>query len=264
MRLRALTLTKYGNFEGERIEFDPTPGVLNLLLAPNGAGKSVLRNAFGDLLYGIGNQTDMGFRHGLTSMRVTADIVQRDGTLTSFSRRKSRGNIVTDADGNPRDADFLFALLGGRDRKLLEQLFSLDTESLREGGRSLLESGGDVASALLSAAGGIRQARALKRGLEEQRDALAPERRTASRPFYQALDGFNDARRRVRDALLRPDEWQRQESALTALEEKRQASIGAMEQASAEITRLERIRRVRPWLAQLAAAEAWLEIGRRR
>ena len=102
------------------------------------------------------------------------------------------------------DPGFLHGMLAGRDRKLLERLFVLDTEGLRQGGTDLLQSGGDVASALLAAAGGIRQARVLKQTLERKRDELAPERRTASRPFYQALDRFLEARRRTGSETLRP------------------------------------------------------------
>ena len=258
MRLRGLTLSKYGNYDAERIGFSPEKGVVNLLLAPNGAGKSVLRQAFGDLLFGIGNQTSMGFRHGYNGMRVTAEIARPDGTSVSFIRPKARGNPVLGLDGEPLAPGFLASILGSRDKPLLERLFALDTAALREGGRALLESGGDVASALLSAAGGIRQARALKQKLERRRDDLAPERRTGSRPFYQALDQFNDARRRAAAATLRPDQWEKQEQTLAALEETRRASQEAAATAFAEIARLERVRRVGPPLSQRAEVEAWL------
>src|SRR4051812_14012785 len=191
MRLSSMTLQRYGNYESEHISFDATPGSINVLLAPNSAGKSVLRNAFGDLLFGIHNQTPMDFRFGYAGMKLTAEIVRPDGARTIFSRRKTRGNVITGPDDQALDADFLHGILGGRERKLLERLFVLDTDALRGGAADLLASGGDVASALLSAAGGIRQARALKQTLERKRDELAPERRTASRPFYQALDRFS-------------------------------------------------------------------------
>ena len=170
MRLTSLTLYRYGNYDAERISFGSAPRTVNILLAPNSAGKSVLRNAFADLLFGIHNQTPMDFRFGYSGMRVTADIVRSDGSRTTFSRRKTRGNIVTGPDDATLDPGFLQGILGGRDRKLLERLFVLDTEGLRGGAADLLESGGDVASALLAAAGGIRQARALKQTLERKRD----------------------------------------------------------------------------------------------
>src|SRR5580700_4203727 len=123
MRLASITLVRYGNYDAERIYFDHKPGSVNILLAPNSAGKSVLRNAFGDLLFGIHNQTPMGFRFGYPGMRVAADIVRSDGSSASFSRRKVRGNIISDDDGQPIDLGLLHGILGGRDRRLLERLF---------------------------------------------------------------------------------------------------------------------------------------------
>lgn len=259
MRLTAMTLLRYGNYDSERILFSPAPGTVNLLLAPNSAGKSVLRNAVADLLFGIHNQTPMDFRFGYAGMRISADVIRPDQPQTTFSRRKTRGNVVTGADDQPLDPGFLHGMLAGRDRKLLERLFVLDTEGLRQGGGDLLQSGGDVASALLAAAGGIRQARGLKQDLERKRDDLAPERRTASRPFYQALDRFLEARRRIGSETLRPDAWFRQQQELDELEASRRRHNSEAEAASAEIARLQRIRRVRPWLTQWNDASAWLE-----
>ncbi len=258
MRLATFTMHRYGNYEAERICFDPARGIVNVLLAPNSAGKSVLRNAFADLLFGIHNQTPMGFRFGYPGMRVSADVVRGDGAGFTFSRRKARGNAITDDSGQTLDPALLHGMLGGRDRSFLERLFVLDTDALRKGGIALLESGGDVASALLSAAGGIRQARALKQRLERRRDDLAPVRRTALRPFYLALDKFLEARRGGRAGTLAPDEWFRQERELQALIARQRDSNAAAEAASVEISRLERIRRVRPALARHAEAELWL------
>lgn len=258
MRLRSFSLYRYGNHEAERIEFDPAPGVVNVLMAPNSAGKSVFRNAFGDLLHGIHNQTPMDFRFGYAGMRLTAEILRPDGETIAVTRRKTRGNVVTGPDGEPLDAGVLAGILGSRDRKLLERLFVLDTESLRLGGKALLDSGGDVASALLSAAGGIRTARTLKQQLERQRDELAPLRRTASRPFYLALARFTEARARTRAETHRPEELVRREQELEALDATRRTEEARAEAASAAIARLERVRRVRPALAKQDAALAWL------
>jgi uncharacterized protein YhaN len=260
MRLTSVTLQRYGNYEAERILFSPVKGTVNILLAPNSAGKSVLRNAFADLLFGIHNQTPMDFRFGYSGMRISADIVRPDHTPATFSRRKTRGNVIMGADDQALDPGFLHGILAGRDRKLLERLFVLDTEALRGGGTDLLESGGDVASALLAAAGGIRQARELKLRLEKKRDELAPERRTASRPFYQALDRFVDARKRINAETLRPEMRFRQEQELNEQEDLRRTQNAAADTASVEIARLQRIRRVRRWLAQLTDAVAWLDI----
>ncbi len=258
MRLASLTLRHYGNFEDEHIVLDPTPGQLNLVLAPNGAGKSVLRQAFADLLYGIPARSPMDFRFGYPRMRLLAEAVLPGGARIAFGRRKGLGNTLVDAAGAPLDRAVLDALLGPADRPLLQRLFALDTALLREGGEGLLASGGALADALVSAAGGLHQARGVLLALRSARDELAPERRTATRPFYQALDALTQARRELDEATVTPEAWARAEAALTAARGRRAAANEGARDASRRIAQIERIRRVRPLLAEHAAAAGWL------
>ena len=258
MRLTCLTLANYGPFQSRRIEFDPTPGRINLLVAPNGAGKSVLRGAFCDLLFSIHPQTKMDFRFGKSGMRLMAEAVGPDGAAFSFGRRKGMGNTLIDAGGAPLDAALLARLLGQTDKTLLERLFALDTERLRDGGDELLASGGAVADALLSAAGGLRQARKLRATLDGARDALAPDRKTQARPFYQALDKFLDARRRLDGAVLKPETREKQQTELAHLHAELHGHTKRAQAASARIAQLERVRRVVGPLRQHDDAAAWL------
>jgi uncharacterized protein YhaN len=258
MRLTGLTLRRYGPFEETALSFDPKPGRINLVLAPNGAGKSVLRHAFGELLFGIGGQTPMGFRHGYAGMQISATGLASDGSSFAFTRRKGLRNTLTGPDDAPLDQAWLDRLLGRADGKLLSQLFALDTERLRQGGRDLLSSGGALSDALLAAAGGLREASALRRSLDEERDRLAPQRKTATRPFYAALDRWSESRKRLRQTLVRPQEWAERERALREAEAGRDAANRAAAEAGGTLRRLERIRRIRPHLLRHAAATTWL------
>ena len=259
MRLTGLTLRRYGPFEETSLAFDPTPGRINLVLAPNGAGKSVLRHAFGELLFGISGQTPMGFRHGYAEMQLSATGLAADGGHFAFTRRKGLKNTLTGEGDAPLDQAWLDRLMGRADARLLSQLFALDTERLRQGGRDLLSSGGALADALLAAAGGLREASALRRTLEEERDRLAPVRKTATRPFYVALDRWSESRRQLKDSLVRPREWAEREKALRDAEAMRDGSNRAAAEAGERLRRLERVRRVRPLLTVHAAAKAWLD-----
>lgn len=259
MRLTGLTLRQYGSFADASLRLDPAPGRINLVLAPNGAGKSVLRQAFGDLFFGIGGQTPMGFRHGYPNMQVLAEGIGPDGAAFTLDRRKKAGAAaLLGADGQPLAPAALTRLTGPADRALLERLFALDTERLRAGGQALLASGGALAEALLQAAGGMRQARDLRQALEGERDRLAPRRKSAQRPFYLALDRLTNSRRLLKDKLVRPEAWQQRDEALTEATRRHEASHQAAREAAAAIHRMERARRIRPLLARLDMAATWL------
>ncbi|MCC7281075.1 MAG: AAA family ATPase, partial [Acetobacteraceae bacterium] len=258
MRLAGLTLTNYGNFADERFIFDPTPGRLNLVLAPNAAGKSVLRQAFSDLLCGIHPRSPMDFRYGYPGMRLMAEAVLADGRRLVFGRRKGTGNTLVDADGAALDRAVLDAATGPVDRAVLERLFALDTALLREGGRGLLASGGALAEALVSAAGGLRQARAVLDGLRGERDALAPLGRAPNRPLARAVAALAAARGALREATFTPEAWARAQAALDQATARRAAANAAAADAASRTARLERVRRIRPHLAAHDAAEEWL------
>ncbi len=259
MRLLSLTLENYGIFQSQRITFDPAPGRINLLIAPNGAGKSILRNAFCDLLFGIHGQTQMGFRYGYGRMRLMAEAVGPGDAPLVFGRRKGQGNTLIGADGVTRDPGALAALLGHTDRTLVERLFALDTERLREGGRELLASNGSVADALLSAAGGLRRARQVHQSLLNTRDMLAPLRKAQARPFYKSLDDVIAARQRLSAGVLKPEMREKQDVELAHLQATQEQCNKLAGAASQRIARLERIRRVVGVLAEHDAAAAWLD-----
>ncbi len=261
MRLTTLTLQRYGPFADTRITLDPAPGRLTLLVARNGAGKSVLRQAFSDLLFGIGGQSPMGFRHGYAGMSLQAELLGPDGTPAALVRRKGQGNTLAyagaDAQGLPVPPAALAALLGPADRRLLERLFSLDTRLLRAGGDELLASGGELGDALLAATGELHAAREQLEALDRQRDEVAPLRRHERRPFYRGLDALA-ASRKARREVRRPEEWRRREAEAAAAEAAQAAANAAERAASVRLALLERTRRTAPILAECDAAQAWL------
>ena len=70
-------------------------------MALNRAGKSIIRQAFGDLLFGIHGQIPMGFRFGYNGMKLMAEAIGPDRAPFNFGRRKGQGNTLIDADGTP-------------------------------------------------------------------------------------------------------------------------------------------------------------------
>ena len=99
-------------------------GASRLITAPNGAGKSVLRQAFHDLLFDIPMQSPMKFRHGYTGMALHGRSPELDdGAPFSFGwERGGKPQRVTNDPGA-----FRGVARRGVTPQQLESLFALDT-----------------------------------------------------------------------------------------------------------------------------------------
>ncbi len=258
MRLRRLGLDCYGNFESLDLALDVEPGRINLVVAPNGAGKSVLRQAMAELLFGIHPQTPMGFQFDYNRMRLRAECLTPTGATVSFVRRKGRANTLMDAAGQPADAALSSLLPRESERKRLERLFVLDSAQLRAGGRSLLQTDGDLADALLSGAGDLGSARALAADLARRRDAAAPERKSARTPFYEACDAWSNAGTQLAATVIRPPALAEQEAVRAAAQAELEAAHARDADAAIARARLGRVRSTRRHFAALDAASDWL------
>jgi uncharacterized protein YhaN len=257
MRLDSLILDSYGPFLNQELTFDPAPGRLNLLVAPNGAGKSVLRGAFSDLLFDIGHQSPMTFAYPAARLRLTARVRLEDGGTRVLMRRKGQGNTLSDGAA-PMAPEDLRALLGGADQYLFEALFALDSHALRRGGDDLSHSSGRLGHMLLAGGGGLGTERLLE-ALIRDRDAIGrADHRHIARPLWRAAAEAAEAGRRLAHAALRPDAWQGMEK--RAAEAERQLAVLREERVAveAELAGLTALRAVRPWLARRDGALAVL------
>lgn len=255
MRLHRFSLQHYGPFEATDLALDPSPGVVNLILAPNGAGKSVIRLAFRDLIFGIAGRSPMSFRYGYKAMRLLAEVAEADGNRRSIGRRKGQGNTLIDGEGATLDPGTLTALIGRADETLFDRLFALDSHLLRSGGEALIDSKGDFGAALFAAGGGTAQIRHIRERFEAARDSQAPAgRRAATRPLYQALDRFAQAERDLRADQVRPEAFERIEQAIKNNQQKRADLVRQQTLLTDEANRLQRLKALRPFVDRLGLA----------
>ncbi|VVT09542.1 AAA family ATPase [Hoeflea sp. EC-HK425] len=157
MRLNRLDLTRYGKFTDHGIDFGSAAKGgcdLHIVYGPNEAGKSTLFSAWLDLLFGIGAQSSYNFLHPYPNMRIGA-CVEIDGKTQEFARIKRQQNSLLDNRDQPVSDGALLAGLGGLDRDSYQTMFSLDDESLEQGGESILASRGDLGELLFSASAGL-------------------------------------------------------------------------------------------------------------
>lgn len=260
MRLNRLDLTRYGKFTDHRIDFGSTAAGgcdLHIVYGPNEAGKSTLFSAWLDLLFGIGAQSSYNFLHPYPNMRIGAAI-EIDGRTQEFVRIKRQQNSLLDNRDQPVSDGALLSGLGGLDRDGYQTMFSLDDESLEQGGESILASRGDLGELLFSASAGLGdlsqrlsgirteteefyKPRAQKRILGELKTELAELKAERDRIDTQA-SRFAQLSKELEEARARHDE---------AGEERKRLRV--------RLAEIDRLLSARPRLAELERLQAGLE-----
>ncbi len=253
MRLKRLKVRNYGSFANLDLELVTEPGHITLITAPNGAGKSVLRQAFHDLLFDIPLRSPMRFRHGFPGMELHAEAVDGSGTPFSFGwvRNAKPQRVVSD----PARYE---ALRNGVTPQQLESLFALDTNRLRKGGTDL-KGGTTLSEALLAGTGELASARAARTAIDRRRDQNWGQGKSKP-PLNAAASRLEVTRKRMRDAIKRPEARERDERDLAARARELEEARAARALATAETRRLNRIALTRPHLLALDEAETWLRV----
>ena len=272
MRINRLDLTRYGKFTDHVVDFGPRPegaGDLHIVYGPNEAGKSTLFNAWLDLLFGIGAQSSYNFLHPYPAMRIGAAI-EFDGKLRQFVRIKRQQNSLLDERDQPVAETALLASLGGLDRDSYQTMFSLDDETLEQGGESILASRGDLGELLFAASAGLGELsqrlaeirgltedfykpRAQKRRLGELKAELADLKAERERIDTQA-SRYAQLTRDRDEAAKRLDEAQERRRGLRT----RLAEIGRLLSARPRLLELDRLHTQLEPLASLpAVSQDW-------
>ncbi|MGE0718213.1 MAG: AAA family ATPase [Alphaproteobacteria bacterium] len=249
MRIRALTMERYGVFERRGVAF-PGDG-LTVVYGPNEAGKSTCLAAVGDLIFGIPQQSAMGQVFGYDAMRIGAKLELADGRPLTLRRRKGRARTLTDGDGRPLDEGVLAPHLGATTRERFQSLFGLDHATLRQGGADLLGADGDIGRLILEAGGGLRALTQRIEALDREIDSLFATRKAEHRLFYRAVDALADAHRAVQDGQVTRERFQAAEAA--AADARDRVAELRRRRSEAEIARktAERLVRVLPQLRDL-------------
>jgi len=156
MRVRRLDLTRFGVFTGHALDFGAAGDApdLHIIHGPNEAGKSTLRAALSDLLFGIPAQSDFAFLHDYKAMEIGGTL-ETGGQSVAWRRLKRRKDDLISGDDQPANRALLDAALGGMDRETFELMFSLDGETLKKGGEELYRSRGRLGEALFAATSGL-------------------------------------------------------------------------------------------------------------
>jgi uncharacterized protein YhaN len=182
MRLKRLDLARYGKFTDRVLEFGERPDGepdLHIVYGPNEAGKSTAFAAFLDLLFGIEARSRYDFIHPYPTMRIGACLELADGAR-ELVRLKKTQNSLLDRNDRPVADGVIAGALGGLDRESYRLRFSLDDETLEDGGETILASKGDLGQLLFSASAGLADLSRTLIGLREKADEFYKYRSRSS------------------------------------------------------------------------------------
>ncbi|MBJ3776712.1 AAA family ATPase [Acuticoccus mangrovi] len=184
MRFASLTLSRYGQFEEAAFAFPRRGDVdLHLVVGSNEAGKTTLKSALVDFLFGIARGSPYTFRYQRRQIAIEAEIELGGETLRLERTTGSAGLVPQEA------AARLAAALGdmSRDTFLATQAFSHD--EMRAHADMLYRSRGELREVLMHDAGGLSHAVALLNTVRKEAGELFDrDRRRANNVEYLKLE----------------------------------------------------------------------------
>ena len=249
MKILDLRLTKFGPFTGRVLDLSGGSHGLHVIFGPNEAGKSSALRALHALLYGIPGQTDDAFLHPYGELRIGARLRLSSGGEIEFSRRKGNKGTLLGPGDKRLDAHALDRFLGGVEPEQFRMFWGIDHARLVEGGRQILEGHGDVGEILFAAGSGASSLGTLRRKLEAEAEALFTPR-AHTRPVNRAVRDLGELRKAQRDVTVSSEAWVRREHAAKEAGEQVATLAERVQALTKEKSRLERLTRVLPRLAE--------------
>ncbi|HEY0847879.1 MAG TPA: AAA family ATPase [Noviherbaspirillum sp.] len=261
MRLHRIDLIKYGKFTDRSIDFPPSRRDFHLIVGPNEAGKSTLRSAILDLLFGIPARSPHAFLHPLNELRLGASIRNQTGAL-EFHRTKALKQTLRTATDTVLADNALMPFLGTADRKFFDQMFGLDHTRLVAGGNSILNAENDIGQVLFQSAAGIASLGKVRDALLAEADKLWAPRKAADRAYYRAAEQMEKAAATLKEATVRTKVWAEANARLDAVKGELDGVSRQLRQLEIDRSRLERVRRCAPFLRSARDIERQLaELG---
>jgi uncharacterized protein YhaN len=259
MRFQRLDLLKFGKFSERSLEFPGSPTDFHLIVGPNEAGKSTLRAAILDLLFGIPVRSPHGFLHPLNELKLGACVSDGETSVDLVRIKAQRQTLRTPADGVLPDST-LEPFLGGIDRDFFDRMFGLDHFRLVEGGNDILNAESDIGRILFQSAAGVASLGTVRDKLAIEADKLWAPRKSAERAYYSAADQLEMANSALKKASVRTKVWADANSAVESSRASLEAAQTSWRELDMRRARLERVRRLAPLIDALGQNDAALEL----
>lgn len=260
MRIRKLDLIRYGKFTDAEATFPPAAHDFHFIVGPNEAGKSTVRSAVSELLYGFPTRSAaMAFLHPQPELRLGAQLVDGTSELVFHRTKGNKNTLRTPGDAVLPD-DSLAAFLGASDREFFEQMFGLDHGQLVHGGQTILDASKDVSQVLFQSAAGIAGLGKVKDALAAEAEKLWAPRAAAGRAYYAASARWEQACKDLKELTVRTKGWTEARDQLDDVERRIAAEADKKKTLQTKRTRLERIRRLAPTVQAMRACQKEIEL----
>ncbi len=254
MRFHRLDLIKYGKFSDRTVDFPVAKHDFHLIIGPNEAGKSTLRSAIVDLLFGIPSRSPLSFLHPLSELRLGAHISNASAELEFHRAKAQKQTLRTPLDTVLPDIA-LTPFLGSADKHFFDQMFGLDHTRLVSGGNSILNAENDVGQILFQSAAGVASLGKIRDALVAEADKLWAPRKSNDRAYYLAANQLEKATSDLKAATVRTKIWADADSKVEALQIALNGERDQHQQLQTQRSSLERIRRLAPFLTTLRDSE---------
>jgi uncharacterized protein YhaN len=262
MRIDRLVIRGYGPLCDLARDFSAGDEGLHVVHGPNESGKSLSLKALEHGLFGVPRKIEGFSDNDMQRVDLELAVSRRKPAggreRLEFRRLRSRA-VRVDGDAPIAESD-IAAFLGRATLAIFCEAYGLSSHRIREGGRLLQESKGDIAAPLFAAATGLEQVARVQKDLDTRHAKLFSPSRTATTPALN--DAVLSLRRSLAEysaALQLPEATDRLEARLA----ERIAAVARLDGRIAELARRQaRLALVRGALApamELAAARRRLE-----
>lgn len=211
MRLAELNLLAYGKFTDCELRFPHGEHDFHIIVGPNEAGKSTVRRAIRELLFGMERQSPLGFLHPQSDLRLKAVLEAASGKL-EFIRTKQQKSLRSLTDEALPDG-YLATALGILTEDAFIHLHSLDHTALVKGGRGIVDPSTSVSQILFQAASGVESFAAVRDTLRE-RSAELFTARGKKHEYGAASERLATAQKMLKEVQVRSKDWVQASEAL--------------------------------------------------
>ena len=224
MRVRRLTLDRFGRLSGKAFEFGPRRegADFHVILGANEAGKTTTMEGFLRLLFGFDRSEKYAFLHDKKDLKVSG-VLELNGTEQGFVRLPGGRGGLRDGKGAEVIETAISAHLGNLQQDAYRNLLCLDDDTIEKGGEEIANAKGEIGSILFSASSGVANLTSVLEAAREQAEGLYKSRGSKSRMATLKRER-TDASRRIKDIDVTASAWRKLEKdAENAKESEREA-----------------------------------------